>query len=193
MSRPRSAVRGPRSGVRGPGSAGLLAAMVLMVASAAAAADAPRGIAFVESLDEPAVVATAVPDGGLRENLPIVVHLTIDLAVFEGPNGAAALDRLGARLALYRARKIRVVVVLGALPVAEADVQAWHRRLRTVAERHRGAITAYEIGAVVRTPGCRAGGRPVWIRCQAGVHSDPSIDPDAAVALGPIWATDRRG
>lgn len=148
----------------------------------AAAADVPRGLAFEESLDAAAVLAPAVPEGGLKQNVPVVSHVRVDLASVEGAGAAAVLARLDARVALYKARRIPVVIVLGALPLAEPDVDAWRRRVRIVVERERGAVAGYEFGAIGREA-APAVETYAFVLKQTAVLIR-SIDADAIVAIG---------
>src|SRR5437879_1639959 len=99
------------------GRRALLAAAMLCGATGWARAAVPllHGIAVEETLDDPSVLTAAWPAGGTTPNVPIVVHL-----VFHGAGSAAALDRLDARLTMYRTRRIPVVLMLGEFPQSDA-------------------------------------------------------------------------
>src|SRR4051794_30811330 len=114
--------------------------------SAAAAVPAVHGIGVEERIDQPPVLSTALPSGD-APIVPVVVNLVIDAQQFTGAEAAGAFARLDARIALYRSRKIPVVLVLGALPVSDTDITAAIAVIRSIAQREHGQVAAYEIGA----------------------------------------------
>ena len=112
--------------------------LVLLVPSVSGAADVTlRGIAIDRALDAPLVDVPGAP-GGLTPIVRIGIGEFNDIT-------AARLERI---VSDYEARHMRVIVALGALPSADADLEPWRRLLQVTAERCRGKVAAYQIGSV---------------------------------------------
>ncbi len=163
----------------------ILAAAWLVPAGGWARAPVPllHGIGVEETLDGPSVLATAWPASPASQSVPIVVHL-----VFQGAGSPATLDRLDARVAMYRARHIPVVLVLGAFPQSDAAIAAWRQLVRSIVERERGKISAYQFGAVAPA-GAPLPGPYAFLLKQASIQIR-SVDSDAQIVQGPVRAPD---
>src|SRR5882757_5673339 len=119
----------------------IVAAFVLGVAVAisAEAASAPlRGMAIEVRLSDPPLALAASP------SLPLIVYLSAADDILTG----TGLVRLEAHLAAYAARRLSVVLALGAFPVADADVDRWRQTIQSIAQQSKGRINAYEVGTV---------------------------------------------
>src|SRR5262245_27063127 len=114
----------------------------LIAARVDAAAPSLRGIALEDRLDAPPLPSDLPP------TLPMIARLTLDPAVFGGETASASLAALLTRLDAYRTRNIAVIVAFRGLPPSDADVDRWRQNLRTIAERARGKVAAYQIGDV---------------------------------------------
>jgi len=115
--------------------------LVVLAPSVGRAADVTlRGVAIDRRLDAP--VADVGDAGGRAGGIAPIVRIDID--AFDD----IAAARLENVVAAYEARHVRVIVAFGALPSADADVEAWRRLLQTTAERCRGRVAGYQIGSV---------------------------------------------
>jgi hypothetical protein len=166
--------------------------LVLLCAIPLTAVAQPRvpplhGIAVDETLGAPSVLAEAVPSGDTTPTAPLLVRLTIDPTAFAGPASAAAFAQLDARVALYRARGITVVLALGQFPASESDVESWRQRVRSIADHVRARVAAYQIGDVSSGP-LPAPDRYAYLLKLAAVQIH-SVDAGARVLEGPVAAS----
>jgi len=150
----------------------------LAAGRATAAPSALRGIAIESPLDGDALPLD------LPANVPVIARIPLDADFLAG--GAARLEPLQDRLALYRSRHVPVVIALGGLPADDADVESWRAELRAVAERGRGTVAAYEIGAAA-TP-LPDVNRYVFLVKLAAVQIR-SVDADALIVQGAVPAS----
>jgi hypothetical protein len=160
-----------------------LGVSVLLAPAHGLAADVKlRGIAIDRRLDD-----TPLP-ADLPRMVPTIVRLSIDETAFTGPAADATLTRLQDVIGQYQSRQMAVVLALGGLPAADSDVEPWRRFIRVVAERSRGHVAGYQIGAV------QAGAAPdvnryVYLLKLAAVQIR-AVDPDALVLQGGIPASE---
>src|SRR5439155_9068153 len=116
---------------------------LLLASSRVLAADVKlRGIAIDQRLDAPALPTVA------PQAVPPIVRIALDDDAFRDATAERALARLQQLLETYAQRRLPVVVAFGAMPSAEADVEPWRKFLRTVAERSRGKVAAYQLGSI---------------------------------------------
>jgi hypothetical protein len=126
----------------------------------------------------PALDAARLPPGGLQ---PFV-----RLRVRPEEMAEDRLPALGARLDLYRAKGVPVILVFGGpLPRAE-EAEAWGRSVQAVARRGRGAVRAYEVGDLGGASRPSAADfafvlKVTAVQARAG-------DPDVLVILGGLQA-----
>jgi hypothetical protein len=160
-----------------------LAASVLLAPARGLAADAKlRGIA----IDQP--LAAEPPPADLLQSAPTIIRLSMEETAFTGPAVGAVITRLQAVLGVYQSRHATVVLALGRVPAADSDVEAWRQFLQLVAERSRGRVAGYQIGAV------QAGAPPdvnryVYLLKLAAVQIR-AVDSDALVLQGGIPASE---
>ena len=160
-----------------------LAASVLPAPARGLAADTKlRGIAIDRPLDaEP-------PPADLLQTAPTIIRLSMEETAFTGPAVDAVITRLQAVLGVYQSRHATVVLALGRVPAADSDVEAWRQFLQLVAERSRGRVAGYQIGAV------QAGAAPdvnryVYLLKLAAVQIR-AVDSGALVLQGGIPASE---
>ena len=157
------------------------AALVLLIASPVRGADVNlRGIMIDRHLGSDPLPAD------LPTIVPTLVRLTIDDASASDAVASAALKRLEDVLGVYQKRNIRVVLSLGNLPSDEAGVEPWRRFIRAVADRGRGKVAAYQIGAI-RANAAPDVSRYVYLLKLAAVQIR-SVDDSALVLQGAIPA-----
>ena len=99
-----------------------------------------RGIVLDQRLDSDALPPDLPP-------VPTIVRLTLDEAAFTGPTADSRLGRLQELLGSYQTRHLQVVVALGRLPETDAEIELWRATVRTIVERSRGKVAAYQIGS----------------------------------------------
>ena len=115
---------------------------ILLSPSSSRAADVTlRGLAVDRTLDAPLLLDAP-------QALPPIVRITLDDAAFRAAEGERTLARLHEVVDTYADRHVPVVVAFGAIPPADAAVDAWRQFLRAAAERSRGKVAAYQIGSV---------------------------------------------
>ena len=156
--------------------------------SAAAGSQAPAavraalaGIAVDERLDTPSDLLAALPRPP-AVTPPVVARLAFDL--IGASNLAPALAQLDTRLTAYKSRSVSVVVSLGGFPTSDDQVDAWQQAIRGVAERAKGKVAAYQIGAV-GSDALPAIDRYLFLLKLASVQLR-SVDTDALVLEGSI-------
>jgi hypothetical protein len=154
------------------------------VAVPARAATPLRGIGVDEALGGEPMLADA------PTSVPVVSRVSLDPHDFQGAGSDAAFARLDARLELYGARKIPVILALGPFPADDGAVEEWRQIVRAVAEHGRGRAAAYEIGDLSGTSAQRSGGLPAPERyaylfklASVQIHS---VDPEELVLQGPV-------
>jgi hypothetical protein len=155
--------------------------MTLMAAGQGLAAPSSmRGIAIDERIG-----ADPLPSD-LPAAVPVIVRLLIDEQDVAGSR-EAAVERVQQRLALYQARSIRVILAFGGFPATDDEVEPWREFVRTVVDRARGKVVAYQVGAV-RTETLPDVNRYVYLLKLAAVQIK-SVDVDAVVIQGTIPAS----
>jgi hypothetical protein len=140
------------------------------------------GIAVDERLDAPSDLLTALPRPP-AVTPPVVARLAFDLTG-TGSLGPA-LAQLDTRLAAYKARSVSVVVSLGGFPTSDDQVEMWQQTMREVAQRIKGKVAAYQIGAVGSAEAQPAIDRYLFLLRLASVQLR-SVDADALVLEGSI-------
>ncbi len=140
------------------------------------------GIAVDERLDTPSDLLTALPRPP-AVTPPVVARLTLDL--IDTSNLAPALAQLDSRLTAYKDRRVSVVVSLGGFPTSDDQVDAWQQAIRGVAERAKGRVAAYQIGAVGSAAAQPGIDRYLFLLKLASVQLR-SVDTDALVLEGSI-------
>jgi hypothetical protein len=144
------------------------------------------GVAFDERLDREPVLLPALPRS-TADLPPLVVRIAFDLSGTRSDRLASALADLDRRVNGYAARRVRVVLGLGAFPPSDDDVESWRQSIRTVAEHGRGKVAGYQIGELAsNTP--PAVDRYVYLLKLASVQLR-SVDPDALVIQGSVPAS----
>jgi MucB/RseB N-terminal domain len=158
-------------------------------ASLAIAASPPlRGLGLDETLAGEAVTAEALNQATLRAtDLPVFARIVLqgsDLAG-EGEQRFQALDE---RFERYRLKGVPVLLSLaGPLPRSDA-AEPWRQLVRTVADRYRGRVKAYQFAA---RGGPESAVRDVAFVLRLGAVELRAADPDALLAVGPLGANDR--
>ncbi|MEP7310447.1 MAG: hypothetical protein ABJA98_33505 [Acidobacteriota bacterium] len=158
-------------------------------ASAAESAQAPAaaraslaGIAVDETLDAPSNLLAALPRSPAVMP-PLVARIGFDLnSITTRGSSLADLDN---RLSAYKDRQVSVVVNLGGLPGRDDQVDAWQQAIRAVAERARGKVAAYQIGALGAADAAPAIDRYLFLLKLASVQLR-SVDADALVLEGSV-------
>ena len=145
-----------------------LAALLLLAPARGLAADATlRGIAIDQRLD-------AQP---LPADLPRIAPTIVRLAdrrdrLHRSDRGRDRSRVCRIVLDLYRSRDMTVVLALGSIPAADADVEPWRQFVRDVAER-----AAAETSSAIRSATVQAGAmpdvEPVRVPAEAGGRPDP--------------------
>src|SRR5689334_4743785 len=161
----------------------LFLALALAPAASGSAPAALRGVGVEESLDAGPVLAPALDAGGPVTGVPMFVRLSVSPGDVTG-EAAARWPALDERLSLYAARKVPVVLALGALPAAEMT-EPWKARLRELAGKARGRVRAYEFAMSPVGPASAL----AFILKLTTVQVR-AADPDALVIAGGLKASD---
>ncbi len=151
--------------------------------AAVPAAAALRGVGVDETLSAGPVLAPALDLAALPAGLPLFVRIAVRPADVAGPQ-ADAWPALDERLSLYAARRVPVVVALGALP-ATRETEPWKALLRELAGKSRGRVRAYELA----TPAGTAAGEVAFV-LKLAVVQVRAADPDARIVAGGLKAGD---
>lgn len=152
---------------------------LLTVSPTFAAPPALRGIAFDERLDSESLPADLPPA------VPVIARIALDLTALTGDAASAALDRLQSRLDGYRRRSVPVILAIPTLPSDDVAVEAWRVALRSIADRGRGIVAAFEIGEAASASSLPDVNRYVYLLKLAAVQIR-SVDADALVVQGSV-------
>lgn len=161
----------------------LLLALALAPAGSAAPAAPLRGVGVEETLAGGPVLAPALDQARSAPGLPLFVRLAVSPGDVAGEH-ATSWPALEERLALYAARKVPVVLALGALPATEG-IEPWKASLRELAGKCRGRVRAWEFAM----PPGRPAGELAFILKLTTVQVR-AADPDARVVAGGLRAAD---
>ena len=109
-----------------------------------------RGIGVDETLDQGAVLAAALEGTNLKAaGMPLFVRLSAHRAQLEAaPGGPSGFD---ARLDLYARLGVRVMVTIADPPRTAPEVDGWRGSLRSLVERTRGKVFAWQVGDRIDT------------------------------------------
>jgi len=142
-----------------------------------------RGIAVDQNLGDQPLAA------GMTAAVPAIVRLSFDTATLAAAaEQPAALSQLQRLLDVHASRNTQVVLALGAMPPSDADVEPWRELLRTIAERSRGKVAAYQIGRIQNGADTDVT-RYVYLLKLAALQIH-SVDSDALVLQGGIPVTE---
>ena len=169
--------------------AALSACLVLLPLLASASSLPLAGVGVDESLSGDAVLAEALNAALLRaQGLPVYARIVVGPGELGTP-GAFRFDRLDERIERYGLKDVAVVIALGgALPTPELS-DPWRQLLRALAERYRGRVKAYEIGAI-GSGGPSPSARDYAFVLKLGAVQVRAADPNALVIQGSLRPED---
>lgn len=163
----------------------LFLALALAPATPASpAAPAWRGVGAEETLASGPVLAGALDQAKIAAGVPMFVRLTVVPASVAGDR-AEAWTALDERLSLYAARKVPVVLALGAMPRTD-QAEPWKALLRDLGARARGRVRAYEVSG---GPGGAAAADLAFVLKLTAVQLR-AADPAVLIVAGGLEAKD---
>jgi hypothetical protein len=162
----------------------------LLATPAGAATPALRGVGIDETLAGRALLAEALNQAAMRaQGLPLYARILVAPGELQPPDETGhGFEKLDERVERYTLKGVAVILALaGPLPAPEAS-EGWRHLLRSLAERYRGRINAYQIGDVSGQP-------PPDVHDYAFALKTAAVevraaDPNALIVQGSLRAED---
>lgn len=175
--------RGPRATGR-PRARGWIVGLLVVtavLAPAAARTQTLAGLGIEESLDAPAILAEALDTATVPPDAAFLLRLHVPRSRLESTPGTFDFTPLDARLERYASRPgVTLLLDLGAVVPAGAELDAWRRYVREVATHVRGRARGY----VLHVPPATLPAGDAAFAIKAAAVAVKAGDEHALVVLG---------